>query len=54
MTWLAEALETIPDGDHAAGDAVRARAADILRPAGALARLDALMAGRPAHPAAAA
>ena len=40
MTWLHEALDTIPDGDRAAGDAVRARAADILRPAGALARLD--------------
>ncbi len=40
MTWLADALRTVPDGDRAAGDAVRARAADILRPAGALARLD--------------
>src|SRR6476659_3184786 len=40
MTWLADALENMPDGDGAAGDAVRARSADILRPAGALARLD--------------
>ncbi|MEP7113622.1 MAG: nicotinate-nucleotide--dimethylbenzimidazole phosphoribosyltransferase [Ilumatobacteraceae bacterium] len=40
MTWLADAMSTLPPGDHAAGDTVRARAADILRPAGALARLD--------------
>jgi nicotinate-nucleotide--dimethylbenzimidazole phosphoribosyltransferase len=44
MTWLAEALANGPDGDEAAGDAVRARAADILRPAGALARLDEVAA----------
>jgi nicotinate-nucleotide--dimethylbenzimidazole phosphoribosyltransferase len=30
----------MPDSDRAAGEAVRVRAADILRPAGALARLD--------------
>jgi nicotinate-nucleotide--dimethylbenzimidazole phosphoribosyltransferase len=42
MTWISEALQRLPDRDHAAGDAVRARAADILRPAGALARLDEL------------
>ena len=40
MTWLSEALPTIPSGDITAGDAVRSRAADILRPAGALARFD--------------
>lgn len=44
MTWLAEALVTMPPGDVASGDAVRARAAEILRPAGALARLDGLAA----------
>jgi nicotinate-nucleotide--dimethylbenzimidazole phosphoribosyltransferase len=44
MTWLAEALESLPKADHAAGDAVRARTADILRPAGALARFDDLAA----------
>jgi nicotinate-nucleotide--dimethylbenzimidazole phosphoribosyltransferase len=44
MTWLADSLETMPDGDRASGDAVRARAADILRPAGALARLDEVAA----------
>jgi nicotinate-nucleotide--dimethylbenzimidazole phosphoribosyltransferase len=44
MTWLADALESLPDGDASAADAVRARAADILRPAGALARLDELAA----------
>ena len=44
MTWLAEALATMPHGDAAAGDAVRARAAEILRPAGALARLDEVAA----------
>ena len=44
MTWLAEALATMPHGDVAAGEAVRARAAEILRPAGALARLDEVAA----------
>lgn len=44
MTWLAEALVTMPPGDVASGDAVRARAAEILRPAGALARLDGVAA----------
>jgi nicotinate-nucleotide--dimethylbenzimidazole phosphoribosyltransferase len=44
MTWLAEALSTLPDGDRVAAAAVRARAADILRPAGALARLDEVAA----------
>ncbi|MGZ4700944.1 MAG: nicotinate-nucleotide--dimethylbenzimidazole phosphoribosyltransferase [Ilumatobacteraceae bacterium] len=40
MTWLVEALASMPAGDRDAADAVRTRAADILRPAGALARLD--------------
>ncbi len=38
--WLHDALASLPAPDVAAGDAVRERAADILRPAGALARLD--------------
>jgi nicotinate-nucleotide--dimethylbenzimidazole phosphoribosyltransferase len=40
MTWLAEAIATLPAGDDASAAAVRKRAEDILRPAGALARLD--------------
>jgi nicotinate-nucleotide--dimethylbenzimidazole phosphoribosyltransferase len=44
VTWLAEALTTMPRGDSVAGEAVRARAAEILRPAGALARLDEIAA----------
>ena len=40
MTWLADALASLPTGDTAAAAAVRTRADDILRPAGALARLD--------------
>jgi nicotinate-nucleotide--dimethylbenzimidazole phosphoribosyltransferase len=44
MTWLNEALATMPGGDSEAADAVRARAADILRPAGALARFDEVAA----------
>jgi nicotinate-nucleotide--dimethylbenzimidazole phosphoribosyltransferase len=44
MTWLRTALASLPGPDQAAGDAVRARAADILRPAGALQRLDDLAA----------
>jgi nicotinate-nucleotide--dimethylbenzimidazole phosphoribosyltransferase len=42
MTWLSEALTRLPVPDAEAAAAVRARAADILRPAGALARLDEL------------
>ncbi|MEX2420882.1 MAG: nicotinate-nucleotide--dimethylbenzimidazole phosphoribosyltransferase, partial [Actinomycetota bacterium] len=34
----------LPERDHAAYDAVMARAAEILRPAGALRRLDAIAA----------
>ena len=44
MTWMAEALKTLPTGDRQAAEAVQARAADILRPAGALARLDDIAA----------
>lgn len=44
MTWLREALDAIPPGDAAARDAVEMRAADILRPAGALERLDRVAA----------
>ena len=44
MTWLSDALATMPPGDHDAANAVRTRAADILRPAGALARLDEVAA----------
>jgi nicotinate-nucleotide--dimethylbenzimidazole phosphoribosyltransferase len=40
MTWMREALADLPPADADAAAAVRARAADILRPAGALARLD--------------
>ena len=44
MTWLSEALTRLPDGDASAAAAVRDRAAEILRPAGALARLDEVAA----------
>ena len=37
-------LLTLPGSDEAAADAVRRRAADVLRPAGALARLDEVAA----------
>ena len=40
MTWLRTALAHLPAGDTASGALVRERAADILRPAGALARFD--------------
>ncbi len=42
MKWMRDALATLPEPDLVSGDAVRARAADILRPSGALARLDEL------------
>jgi len=42
--WLTGALATIPAGDALAAEAVAARAADILRPAGALARFDEVAA----------
>jgi nicotinate-nucleotide--dimethylbenzimidazole phosphoribosyltransferase len=38
--WLHDAIASMPDGDAASEAAVAARAAEILRPAGALARLD--------------
>ncbi len=44
MTWLSDTITTMPPGDTDAADAVRARAADILRPAGALARFDEVAA----------
>jgi nicotinate-nucleotide--dimethylbenzimidazole phosphoribosyltransferase len=44
MSWLRTALASLAEPDVVSGDAVRARAADILRPAGALARLDAVAA----------
>lgn len=44
MNWLHDQLRTLATADMEAGDAVRLRAADILRPAGALARLDDLAA----------
>ena len=44
MIWLRDTLVSMPGPDSASGDAVRARAADILRPAGALQHLDELAA----------
>ena len=44
MIWLRDTLVSMPGPDSASGDAVRARAADILRPAGALQHLDGLAA----------
>ncbi|MEP7203137.1 MAG: nicotinate-nucleotide--dimethylbenzimidazole phosphoribosyltransferase [Ilumatobacteraceae bacterium] len=40
MTWLTDELSAMPQPDRPAAESVKARAADILRPAGALARLD--------------
>lgn len=40
MSWLRDALDRLPDPDPVAAAQVRARADDILRPAGAFARLD--------------
>lgn len=42
--WLRSSLDSLPGPDLDAGDATRARASDILRPAGALARLDEVAA----------
>jgi len=42
VTWFHRALADIPDPDHDSAAAVAARAAHVLRPAGALARLDEL------------
>jgi nicotinate-nucleotide--dimethylbenzimidazole phosphoribosyltransferase len=44
MTWLRDAIASMPAGDDIAADAVANRAAEILRPAGALARLDEVAA----------
>ena len=44
MTWIADSLTNLPKGDRDAAESVTARAADILRPAGALARLDEVAA----------
>ena len=44
MSWLHEQLGALRAPHQPSGDAVRARAADILRPAGALATLDELAA----------
>jgi nicotinate-nucleotide--dimethylbenzimidazole phosphoribosyltransferase len=44
MNWLRDTLGQLAQPDLVSGDAVRARAADILRPAGALARLDTIAA----------
>jgi len=44
LTWLHEQLTSLAAANTGVGDAVRARAADILRPAGALARFDDLAA----------
>ena len=40
MTWFHDVLRTMPQGDQQSAESVKARATDILRPAGALARLD--------------
>jgi nicotinate-nucleotide--dimethylbenzimidazole phosphoribosyltransferase len=40
MSWTHDALRRLPESDSQAAAAVRARADDILRPSGALARLD--------------
>lgn len=40
MTWFRQALTDLPDADEVARQTVRARAAQVLRPAGALRRLD--------------
>jgi nicotinate-nucleotide--dimethylbenzimidazole phosphoribosyltransferase len=40
MAWLRDALAELPQPDQAAAEAVRTRAANVLRPTGALRRLD--------------
>ena len=42
MNWFHDALARLPHPDGGAIDAVRARADDVLRPSGALARFDDL------------
>ena len=44
MTWFRSALADLPGGDGPSAALVRERAADILRPAGALARFDEVAA----------
>jgi nicotinate-nucleotide--dimethylbenzimidazole phosphoribosyltransferase len=44
MTWFRSALADLPAGDALSAALVRERAADILRPAGALARFDEVAA----------
>jgi NaMN:DMB phosphoribosyltransferase len=44
MSWLHDELRLLRAPHDPSGDAVRERAADILRPAGALATLDELAA----------
>lgn len=44
MTWISDAIATMPGGALDAAESVRSRAADILRPAGALATLDEVAA----------
>jgi nicotinate-nucleotide--dimethylbenzimidazole phosphoribosyltransferase len=44
VTWLADELTRLRTGDVSSADLVRARAAEILRPTGALARLDEVAA----------
>ena len=44
MNQIRDAIATMPPGDDVSAAAVRARAADILRPAGALARFDEVAA----------
>lgn len=42
VTWIHDALASLPNGNDLAADAVQRRASEVLRPAGALARLDDL------------
>ena len=51
MTRLHDLLVDLPEPDHQAADAVHERAAQILRPSGALAWLDELARGSPARTA---
>lgn len=44
MSWLREMIAAMPDGDDESARLVSARAAEILRPAGALARFDEVAA----------
>lgn len=44
LTWLHDALTSLPNGNDQAAEVVQRRAGEVLRPAGALARLDELAA----------